>query len=75
MKLSPFVAMVIGFVFAYWFYIVNPEVPKRLAENQRPLYLFLKNKWYFDELYDVHLCQTGPGYRAVLLETRGRERH
>ncbi|WP_299670927.1 NADH-quinone oxidoreductase subunit L [uncultured Roseobacter sp.] len=52
-KLSPFIAMVLGFVVAVWFYIVNPEMPKRLAENQRPLYLFLKNKWYFDEIYDV----------------------
>ncbi|WP_300055740.1 NADH-quinone oxidoreductase subunit L [uncultured Roseobacter sp.] len=52
-KLSPFIAMVLGFVVAVWFYIVNPELPKRLAENQRPLYLFLKNKWYFDEIYDV----------------------
>jgi len=24
-----------------------------LAENQRPLYLFLLNKWYFDEIYDA----------------------
>ena len=52
-KTSPFAAMLLGFLVAYWFYIVNPEMPKRLAENQRPLYLFLKNKWYFDELYDV----------------------
>ena len=52
-KTSPFAAMLLGFLVAYWFYIVNPELPKRLAENQRPLYLFLKNKWYFDELYDV----------------------
>ncbi len=51
-KLSPFVAMLLGLAVAFWFYIVNPEMPKRLAENQRPLYLFLKNKWYFDELYD-----------------------
>ncbi|GFE48546.1 NADH-quinone oxidoreductase subunit L [Roseobacter cerasinus] len=51
-KLSPFVAMVLGLAVAVWFYIVNPELPKRLAENQRPLYLFLKNKWYFDEIYD-----------------------
>jgi NADH-quinone oxidoreductase subunit L len=35
-----------------WFYIWNPTLPGRLAESQRPLYLFLKNKWYFDELYD-----------------------
>ena len=52
-KLSAFIAMLIGFAIAYLFYMVNPELPKRLAENQRPLYLFLKNKWYFDELYDA----------------------
>ena len=38
---------------AMWFYIWNPTLPGRLAENQQPLYQFLKNKWYFDELYDV----------------------
>ncbi|WP_417603142.1 NADH-quinone oxidoreductase subunit L [Primorskyibacter flagellatus] len=52
-KVSPFIAMLIGFVVAYWFYIVNPAMPRKLAEQQRPLYLFLLNKWYFDELYDV----------------------
>ena len=52
-KLSPFAAMLIGFVMAYWFYIANPALPKRLAENQRPLYLFLLNKWYFDEIFDA----------------------
>ena len=51
-KLSPFVAMIIGLITAYWFYIVNPALPKRLAESQRPLYQFLLNKWYFDEIYD-----------------------
>ncbi|WP_299140594.1 NADH-quinone oxidoreductase subunit L [uncultured Tateyamaria sp.] len=50
-KLSPFVSMLVGFLVAFWFYIKNPSLPGRLAENQRPLYLFLKNKWYFDELY------------------------
>jgi NADH-quinone oxidoreductase subunit L len=52
-KVSPFVAMLIGFVMAMWFYIWNPEMPKRWAEAQRPLYLFLLNKWYFDEIYDM----------------------
>ncbi|WP_445944305.1 NADH-quinone oxidoreductase subunit L [Roseicyclus sp.] len=51
-KWSPFFAMILGFVTAYWFYIVNPSLPRRLAENQRYLYLFLLNKWYFDEIYD-----------------------
>jgi NADH-quinone oxidoreductase subunit L len=51
-KVSPFIAMIIGFVTALWFYIWNPEMPKKLAETQRPLYLFFLNKWYFDEIFD-----------------------
>ncbi|SMX28531.1 NADH-quinone oxidoreductase subunit L [Pelagimonas phthalicica] len=56
-KLSPFIAMIIGFVTAYWFYIVNPSLPVKLAETQRPLYNFLLNKWYFDEIYDFLFVQ------------------
>ena len=51
-KVSPFIAMLIGFITAMWFYIWNPSLPAKLAESQRPLYLFLLNKWYFDEIYD-----------------------
>jgi NADH-quinone oxidoreductase subunit L len=52
-KVSPFIAMSLGLLMAVWFYIWNPTLPGRLAANQRPLYLFLLNKWYFDELYNV----------------------
>ncbi|WP_333683723.1 NADH-quinone oxidoreductase subunit L [Pontibaca methylaminivorans] len=52
-KVSPFIAMLAGLLFAIWFYILSPSIPGRLAENQRPLYLFLKNKWYFDEIYNA----------------------
>ena len=52
-KLSPFIAMVIGFLLAMWFYIWDPKMPKRAMETNRPLYNFLLNKWYFDELYDA----------------------
>ncbi len=52
-KVSPFVAMVLGFLLAWKFYIRSPEMPVKLAAQQRPLYLFLLNKWYFDEIYDV----------------------
>ncbi|MCB1354701.1 MAG: NADH-quinone oxidoreductase subunit L [Rhodobacteraceae bacterium] len=52
-KVSPFVAMLIGFAIAYWFYILDPSRPKALAETQPILYRFLLNKWYFDEIYDV----------------------
>jgi NADH-quinone oxidoreductase subunit L len=51
-KVSPFVAMLLGLVLAWKFYIRSPELPAKLAAQQRPLYLFLLNKWYFDELYD-----------------------
>lgn len=51
-KLSPFIAMVLGFVLSWWMYIVSPHIPKVLAEQHRVLYQFLLNKWYFDELYD-----------------------
>ena len=51
-KLSPFVAMLIGLITALWFYIWDPAMPRRVAETNRPLYLFLLNKWYFDEIYD-----------------------
>jgi NADH-quinone oxidoreductase subunit L len=50
--LSPFVAMLIGFATAWYMYIKNPAMPKKLAESQWLLYQFLLNKWYFDELYD-----------------------
>jgi NADH-quinone oxidoreductase subunit L len=57
-KVSPFVAMVIGFLLAWKFYIVSPDWPGKLAAQQRPLYLFLLNKWYFDELYDLIFVRT-----------------
>jgi len=51
-KLAPLVATAIGFVFAFYLYIMQTEVPAMLAARFRPVYLLLLNKWYFDELYD-----------------------
>jgi NADH-quinone oxidoreductase subunit L len=50
---SPMIAMVTGFLVAYWYYIRSPQIPKRLAHDLEPMYLFLLNKWYFDEIYDA----------------------
>ena len=52
-KISPVVAMLIGLGLAYLFYLRKPTLPTRLAERNEPLYLFLVNKWYFDEIYDA----------------------
>ncbi|WP_394177325.1 NADH-quinone oxidoreductase subunit L [Yoonia maritima] len=51
-KVSPFVAMILGLALAYLMYIRRPDLPAKLAKQQAPLYNFLLNKWYFDELYD-----------------------
>ncbi|HVJ15575.1 MAG TPA: NADH-quinone oxidoreductase subunit L, partial [Polyangiaceae bacterium] len=56
-KVSPFVAMLIGLGLAYWFYILDPRMPVALARNQPVLYRFLLNKWYFDEIYDFLLVR------------------
>lgn len=49
---SPFVAMLVGFFVALWFYVLRPDLPVRLAAANPALYKFLLNKWYFDEIYD-----------------------
>ena len=69
-KWSPFFAMILGLVTAYWFYIVNPSLPRRLAENQRYLYQFLLNKWYFDEVYDFVFLRPA-GWLGRFLWKRG----
>jgi NADH-quinone oxidoreductase subunit L len=52
-KLAPLVAGVLGIAGAYWAYVFRPGIPAAMAREMRGLYLFLLNKWYFDELYDV----------------------
>ena len=51
-KVSPFIAMLLGLATAWVFYIAAPATPRKLAELQPVLYRFLLNKWYFDEIYD-----------------------
>jgi NADH-quinone oxidoreductase subunit L len=51
-KVSPFVAMIIGLAIAWYMYVLRPETPAELARRHQPLYQFLLNKWYFDEVYD-----------------------
>jgi NADH-quinone oxidoreductase subunit L len=48
----PLVAALAGIAVAYFCYVMRPGIPSALALRFRALYLFLLNKWYFDELYD-----------------------
>jgi NADH-quinone oxidoreductase subunit L len=52
-KQLPTLLMVVGFLVAVLFYFLAPSLPGRLARGAKPLYEFLLNKWYFDELYDA----------------------
>jgi NADH-quinone oxidoreductase subunit L len=47
----PLMLGLLGIATAYVFYVVDRTIPARLASRLRALYLFLLNKWYFDELY------------------------
>jgi len=43
----------LGFLLSWYFYMMKPEIPRRMGENPGPLHRFLINKWYFDELYQA----------------------
>jgi NADH-quinone oxidoreductase subunit L len=52
-KLAPLVMSVGGILLAYVLYMLVPSLPSKIAGALRPVYLFLLNKWYFDELYEI----------------------
>ena len=37
---------------AYYFFIMNKKFTNEIVKGNLPLYDFLKNKWYFDEIYE-----------------------
>jgi NADH-quinone oxidoreductase subunit L len=51
-EFAPLALTILGFLIAWYYYILHPELPRQLAARRGMLYVFLYNKWYFDELYD-----------------------
>ncbi|MEC9348034.1 MAG: NADH-quinone oxidoreductase subunit L [Pseudomonadota bacterium] len=51
-KWLPLVVSVGGIGLAWVMYVRAPDLAAGMARTHRALYLFLLNKWYFDELYD-----------------------
>ncbi len=51
-KLMPLIMSASGFVLSWLCYVKAPDVPGRIARMHAPIYQFLLNKWYFDEIYD-----------------------
>ena len=50
-KYSALIVMLIGLFVAWLAYIKDTSIPAKTAEQLGPIYRFLYNKWYFDELY------------------------
>ena len=57
---APLIVTVTGFIFAVLFYLWKPGAAKAMAKG--PVWSFLYNKWFFDELYDFIFVK---GARAV----------
>ena len=53
MKWSPLIVTLLGAAVAFWIYVAREGLAKRWADGKSPVWAFLYNKWYFDELYDA----------------------
>jgi NADH-quinone oxidoreductase subunit L len=62
----PFVMAVLGIAAAWGAYIWRPQFPAAMAQRFRGIYLFLLNKWYFDELYDALFVRPAMSLGAFL---------
>ena len=49
------ILVILSIPIAYYLFVKNKSLPLQIANVNKPLYNFLLNKWYFDELYDVLL--------------------
>ena len=45
--------VILSIPIAYYLFVKNKKLPEQIANINNPLYKFLLNKWYFDELYDT----------------------
>ncbi len=46
------ILVVISIPISYYLFVKNKNITKWLVQENKPLYNFLLNKWYFDELYE-----------------------
>ena len=49
---APMILGFLGLLLAWYMYLKNKTIANNIAKLNEPLYQFLLNKWYFDELYD-----------------------
>ena len=51
------VLVILAIPLSYYLYIKNTQILDGIKKSNEPLYNFLLNKWYFDELYDFLLVK------------------
>ena len=68
-EMAPLVFGLAGIGLAYVMYMAFPLLPMQLATKFRGIYLFLLNKWYFDELYDAIFVQPAIRLSRMLWQT------
>jgi len=51
------ILVILSIPISYYLFVKNKEISNELAETNKPLYNFLFNKWYFDELYNLIFIQ------------------
>ena len=52
------ILVIISIPISYYLFILNKNILNELVKGNKPLYVFLKNKWYFDELYELIFVKT-----------------
>ena len=58
--------VILSIPFAYYLFIKNKNFPTRLVNINKPLYEFLFNKWYFDEIYDTLFVKSSKKFGLFL---------
>ena len=52
------ILVIISIPISYYLFILNKNILNELIKGNKQLYDFLKNKWYFDELYELIFVKT-----------------
>ena len=52
LTLTP-ILVILSIPITYYLFVKNKKLPEQISNVNKPLYHFLLNKWYFDELYEA----------------------
>ena len=59
------ILVMISIPLAFYLFILNPKILDDIKHTNTPLYNFLLNKWYIDEIYEKNFYKSGKENRFV----------